>query len=53
MNDTLKKVTLNLFEADVEWYKKRYGYGWSEVLRLHIHKITTDRAKLEDELNGE
>jgi len=34
--EPLRKVTLNLFEADVEWYQERYGQGWSEIMRRDI-----------------
>lgn len=35
----LTKITLNLFDADVRVLKARYGYGWSEKVRDHVHKL--------------
>jgi hypothetical protein len=32
-SDKLKKVTVNLFEEDVEFFANRFGYGWSIELR--------------------
>lgn len=40
--EPLHKITLNLFASDVEWFKDRYGQGWSEVLRLTIRKHVQD-----------
>ena len=31
--DKLKKVTVNLYEEDVEFFEQRFGYGWSVELR--------------------
>lgn len=33
-SEPLTKVTLNLFTADVADFKRRYGFGWSEQVRL-------------------
>lgn len=64
--EPLTKVTLNLFTADVEDFKRRYGYGWSEQMRMVIrdnvmqHKyLNHDMDKLgvtfltEDMVDGE
>jgi len=38
----LKKVTLNLFEADVLAMSTYYGHGWTEQVRALVHAhITT------------
>ncbi len=38
MNNPLyKKVTLNLYLADVQDLARLYGYGWSERVRELIH----------------
>lgn len=36
-DDPLRRVTLNLYEADCEWLEKTYGHGWTERVRQHIH----------------
>jgi len=42
-DDPLRKVTLNLYAADVEWLEKAYGHGWTERVRQHIHQEVTYR----------
>jgi hypothetical protein len=42
-DDPLRKVTLNLYEADVEWLISAYGHGWTERIRQHIHDEVTER----------
>jgi len=32
----LRKVTLNLFEADCAALEKHYGWGWSETVRTLV-----------------
>jgi hypothetical protein len=36
-DEPLRKVTLNLYEADCQWLEKEYGRGWTERIRQHIH----------------
>lgn len=45
--ETLRKVTLNLFEADCRWFERRYGRGWSEKVRelLKKHRLHSQQAK--------
>jgi len=43
-DDVLRKVTLNLYEADVQWFEREYGHGWSERLRQHIHNEVIARV---------
>lgn len=35
--DPLRKVTLNLYEADCAWMEQRLGHGWSEQVRELVH----------------
>lgn len=37
----LTKVTLNLFTADYEFLKKRFPFGYSEVIRDEIRMFVT------------
>jgi uncharacterized protein (DUF4415 family) len=32
------KVTLSLYDADIETMKRRYGYGWSARIREVLHQ---------------
>lgn len=34
--EPVTKITTNIFTSDHEWFKKRYGPGWSEVLRQAV-----------------
>ena len=34
----LRKVTINLYEADCAALEKLIGYGWSEEVRQVVHK---------------
>lgn len=34
----LRKVTLNLYDADVVWFEETYGFGWSEKVRKLVHE---------------
>ena len=42
-DEPLRKVTLNLYEADCQWLEKTYGRGWTERVRQHIHNEVLDR----------
>ncbi len=42
-DDPLRKVTLNLYEADCQWMECEYGRGWTERLRQHLHALVHDR----------
>lgn len=37
-DDPLRRVTLNLYEADVALAERIYGHGWSEHLRRMFHE---------------
>lgn len=43
-DDELRKVTLNLYEADCVWLEREYGRGWTERVRQHIHNEVTERS---------
>lgn len=36
-DDPLRKVTLNLYEADCEFLARYLGHGWSEQVRTLVH----------------
>jgi len=42
-DDPLRRVTLNLYEADCLWLEQNYGRGWTERVRQHIHAEVTER----------
>jgi hypothetical protein len=42
-DDPLRKVTLNLYEADCLWLEQIYGRGWTERIRQHIHNEVVKR----------
>ena len=42
-DDPLRRVTLNLYEADCVWLEKTYGRGWTERVRQHIHNEVQQR----------
>lgn len=42
-DEPLRKVTLNLYEADCAWLEKTYGHGWTERVRQHIHNAVQQR----------
>lgn len=44
-DDPLRRVTLNLYDADCIWFEKTYGRGWTEHIRQHIHYEVTERSR--------
>ncbi len=42
-DDPLRRVTLNLYEADVQWLIQTYGHGWTERIRQHIRQEVYNR----------
>ncbi len=48
-SEPLRKVTLNLFEADVEWLQARYNWGMSEVIRKAVRRYI---KQIKEEENG-
>lgn len=47
----LTKVTLNLFTADVEWFRQRHGQGYSEIIRAVVNKHVKQYGNVETILN--
>lgn len=51
--DPLTKVTLNIFTADYDWFKRRYGDGYSIVIRelvmRHRRKIQKQETHFDDD----
>ena len=48
MQDRLVKTTLNLFEDDVEFFKQRFGYGWSTDLRRIMRREVQTLKKVDE-----
>ena len=50
----LHRTNINLYEEDVEWLQKTYGYGWTErvreIVRIYISEHGPNEA-LEDDFN--
>lgn len=48
--DPLAKITINIYEADLELLRQRHGYGWSAVVRdlIHDHLHKTKSKTIED-----
>ena len=46
-SEKLKKVTVNLFEEDIKFFNRKFGYGWSVELRRIMHREVTN-YKLRD-----
>jgi hypothetical protein len=44
-DEPLRKVTLNLYEADCQWLEREYGRGWSERIRQAIHHEVHKRTR--------
>ena len=60
--EPLTKVTLNLFRSDVIAFKRRYGQGYTEQIRLLLrenvkehtrHKQTIESLMAQDMVDGE
>jgi len=49
--EPLTKVTLNLYAKDVEWFKDRFTYGYTEeireALRHHIRYIEMTEREID------
>lgn len=60
---SLHRTNINLYTADVEWLRARYGFGWTErvreIVRAHIHateawkELTDSEDVLEDETHAQ
>lgn len=44
----LRKITLNLYDADVFEMERRYGRGWSEQVRQLVHRHLQHKETAED-----
>lgn len=42
----LRKVTLNLYDADVVWMEQTYGFGWSEKLRQLVRQHRLSKRQM-------
>jgi hypothetical protein len=54
-DDPLRRVTLNLYEADCEMMERIHGHGWAtavrDLLKDHVnktHSVSRDRLTLGD-----
>lgn len=47
----LKKVTLNLFQDDVEFFKEHYPSNYSEEIRKAVNKFVLNYLHPEDDHN--
>lgn len=43
--ESFTKVTLNLYSTDVEAFRSRYGFGFSEQIRNVVHLNVQDWAR--------
>jgi hypothetical protein len=41
----LRRVTLNLYASDCEWFAANYGHGWAERIRQHLHNEVLKRKQ--------
>lgn len=48
--EALKKITINCFEADIDYLSRVYGYGWSEQIRVIVNKFCKERRQKEIEM---
>jgi hypothetical protein len=53
-SEKLQKVTLNLYEDDVEFFERRFGYGWSAEVRRIMRREVLFYRKMDilAEING-
>lgn len=51
-DDPLRRVTLNLYEADCTALEKFYGHGWTtnirEIMHTHVQTFTNHEIKYRD-----
>jgi hypothetical protein len=56
MSSDLRKVTLNLFASDVEFFASRFGWGWSTELRRIMRrevKAYNKRDQIKEEIEDD
>lgn len=46
--EPLVKVTLNLFQSDLEFLKARHGWGYSTIVRDLIHRDVLQKMNVEE-----
>ena len=39
----LHRTNINLFTADVDWFKSVHGYGWTERVRDILHQYVAKK----------
>lgn len=49
--EQLRKVTLNLFEADCADMERIHGHGWSEVVRALVRGHLLRRKRIRDAID--
>jgi hypothetical protein len=47
-DEPITRCNLNLYSADKEWLYRRYGHGWSEIVR----KLVRDFIKQKEAERG-
>ena len=52
-DEPLKKVTLNLYDADVTELAQRYGWGWSEQVRRLVRRYLVNLKQVERAIDAE
>jgi len=50
VSEPITKVTLNLYSSDVEWLKKKFRQGYTEMIR-EILRRSIREAKAKEEAN--
>lgn len=45
-DEPLRKVTLNLYEADCAYLEKAYGHGWSQRAREIINDFCKEKRRI-------
>jgi len=51
--EQLRKVTLNLFEADCVAMERQHGHGWSEVVRALVRSEILRKAGIRREIEDQ
>lgn len=49
--EPLTKVTLNLFTSDVLAFKRRYGHGYTEQIRLILRENVKAHSRVKEEID--
>lgn len=51
-DEPLRKTTLNLYEADIDRLKRKYGWGWSEEVRRMVRRRLNELDARSDQMRG-